>query len=147
MKIPTTLRYGVRMVVTLAQKGTVMTTGQLAEEMGVSPLYLRQLALPLQKMGFMKGLRGAKGGYSLTVEPAEITLFEIIRAYDEDFSLLDCIKLPHSCTRSYSCTSRYLWKELSELMKKTLQNMTLKDLMEKGRSDDQGRMEWQKYVT
>lgn len=134
MKIPTVLRYGVRMVVTLAQNGKIMNTVELAKEMGVSPLYLRQVALPLERTGIIKGFRGAKGGYLLAIRPAEINLLYITQAYDEDFSLLDCVKTPNSCPQRSRCPSRYLWQELSESVKNFLQNMTLEDLIarEKG---------------
>lgn len=146
MKIPTMLRYGVRMVVTLAQKGEVMSTTGLAKEMGVSPLYLRQLAPVLERAGVIEGFRGARGGYRLRVRPGEITLFEIIQAFDEDFSLLDCIKSANSCSRSPDCTTRYLWKALSDGLKKTLQDMTLKELLAKGDKQDTGAIGWIEYT-
>ena len=146
MKIPTMLRYGVRMVVTLAQKGEVMSTAGLAKEMGVSPLYLRQLAPVLERAGIIEGFRGARGGYRLKVRPGEITLFEIIQAFDEDFSLLDCIKSANSCSRSPDCTTRYLWKDLSDMLKTRLQDMTLKELMEKKNNQDSGTMGWTEYT-
>ena len=146
MKIPTMLRYGVRMVVTLAQKGEVMSTAGLAKEMVVSPLYLRQLAPVLERAGIIEGFRGARGGYRLKVRPGDITLFEIIRAFDEDFSLLDCIKSTNSCPRSPDCTTRYLWKDLSDVLKKTLQDMTLKQLMERKNKRDMGGNGWVEYI-
>jgi len=146
MKIPTMLRYGVRMVVTLAQKGEVMSTAGLAKEMVVSPLYLRQLAPVLERAGIIEGFRGARGGYRLKVRPGDITLFEIIRAFDEDFSLLDCIKSTNSCPRSPNCTTRYLWKDLSDVLKKTLQDMTLKQLMERKNKQDMGGNGWVEYI-
>jgi Rrf2 family protein len=146
MKIPTMLRYGVRMVVTLAQKGEVMSTAGLAKEMGVSPLYLRQLAPLLERAGIIEGFRGARGGYRLKARPEEITLFEIIQAFDEDFSLMDCIKSTNSCLRSPDCTTRYLWKALSDGLKKTLQDMTLKELIAKGNKQDTGAIGWIEYT-
>ncbi len=146
MKIPTMLRYGVRMVVTLAQKGEVMSTAGLAKEMVVSPLYLRQLAPVLERAGIIEGFRGARGGYRLKVRPGDITLFEIIQAFDEDFSLLDCIKSTNSCPRSPDCTTRYLWKDLSDVLKKTLQDMTLKQLMERKDKQDMGGNGWVEYI-
>jgi Rrf2 family protein len=131
MKIPTMLRYGVRMAVTLAQRSELMSTTALAKEMGVSPLYLRQLAVPLEKKGIIKGFRGAKGGYTLNVRPQEVTLFEIMQAYDEDFSLVGCVKNADACPKSTRCTSRYLWKDLSDVFTETLQNMSLQQLMER----------------
>ena len=146
MKIPTMLRYGVRMVLTLAQKGEMMNTEALAKEMGVSALYLRQLAAPLERAGILQGIRGAKGGYLLTANPREITLAEITRAFDEDFLLLDCIKDSDSCPKSQDCTSRYLWEEISNELKNILQNMTLQELMEKGRQNDTGATAWAEYI-
>ena len=146
MKIPTMLRYGVRMAVTLAQKGEIMSTTALAKEMGVSPLYLRQLAVPLEKKGIIKGFRGAKGGYLLNVKPEELSLFEIMQAFDEDFSLVGCVKSADACSKSPNCTSRYLWKDLSDVLKDTLQNMTLQELMEKEKRKDIRASGWKEYI-
>jgi len=147
MKIPTMLRYGVRMVVTLAQKGEVMNTAGLAREMGVSPLYLRQLAPVLERAGIIEGFRGIKGGYRLKTLPEEITLAQIIQAFDEDFSLLDCIKSSNSCDRSSDCTTRYLWKDLSDVLKRTLQGMTLKELIQREKQQPAaGARGWTEYT-
>jgi Rrf2 family cysteine metabolism transcriptional repressor len=146
MKIPTMLRYGVRMVVTLAQKGEVMSTAGLAKEMGVSSLYLRQLAPLLERAGIIQSFRGARGGYILKARPDETTIFEIIQAFDEDFSLLDCVKSSNSCSRSPGCTTRYLWKDLSDVIQKTLQHMTLKELVERKNKQDTGGNGWIEYI-
>ena len=146
MKIPTMLRYGVRMVVTLAQKGEIMSTTALAKEMEVSPLYLRQLAVPLEKKGIIKGFRGAKGGYKLNVRPQEVTLFEIMQAYDEDFSLVGCVKSADACPKSPGCTSRYLWRVLSDVLKDTLQNMSLQKLVEREKKKETGTNGWREYI-
>jgi Rrf2 family protein len=146
MKIPTMLRYGVRMVVTLAQKGEVISTAELAQEMGVSPLYLRQLAVPLERKGIIKGFRGAKGGYLLNVKPTDINVLEIMQAYDEDFSLLDCIKSTNTCLQSSVCTTRYLWKELSKTLRKTAQAITLQTLIEQDEKENEGKTRVDEYV-
>jgi Rrf2 family protein len=146
MKIPTMLRYGVRMVVTLAQKGEVMSTAEIAKEMEVSPLYLRQLAPMLEKSGIIQSFRGVKGGYILKAKPEEITMSEIIHAFDEDFSLLDCIKSDNSCPRSPDCTTRYLWKELSDALRHSLQRITLGGLIERGGKKETGETGWIEYI-
>jgi len=134
------------MVVTLAQKGEVMNTAGLAREMGVSPLYLRQLAPVLERAGIIQGFRGVKGGYRLKTRPEEITLAEIIKAFDEDFSLLDCVKSTKSCDRSRDCTTRYLWKGLSDVIKNSLQSLTLEDLMKQGDKKNSGARGWTEYT-
>ncbi len=146
MKISTGVRYGVRMVVTLAQKGELMSTASLAKEMGVSPLYLRQLARHLEKKGIIKGFRGAKGGYILNVRAGEITIFEVIRALDEDFSLLDCIKSADYCSQGPVCASRYLWKQLSDSLKNIARGTTLQELVENANRQDRRETAGEEYV-
>ncbi len=135
VKIPTAIRYGVRMLITLAENDRQMNTNELSREMGVSPLYLRQVALPLEKKGVIRGTKGAKGGYSLNVDPATIDLFTIFKAMNEDFSLLDCVDCTSACERSADCPSRELWKALSRSLRRSLKSLTLKKLVEnRGRS-------------
>ncbi len=82
----------------------------------------------------------------LKAKAGEITIFEIIQAFDEDFSLLDCVKSSNSCHRSPDCTTRYLWKDLSDVLKKTLQDMTLKELMERKNRQTRGGNGWGEYI-
>ncbi len=130
LKLPTNIRYGIRLVITLAQANRRMNTNELAREMDVSPLYLRQVAIPLEKNGIIKGTKGAKGGYSLHVEPPKVDLYTIIKAMNEDFSLLECVDCSDACPRSEDCISRELWIGLSRTLRDTLQAMSLKDLID-----------------
>ncbi len=130
LKLPTNVRYGIRMIITLAKANRRMNTNELAKEMDVSPLYLRQVAIPLEKNGIIKSAKGAKGGYSLRVDPATTDLYTIIKAMNEDFSLLSCVDCSDACSRSNTCISRDLWIDLSRTLKTTLQAMTLQRLIE-----------------
>jgi Rrf2 family protein len=131
LKLPTNIRYGIRLVITLAQAGRLMNTNELSKEMGVSPLYLRQIAIPLEKNGVIRGVKGAKGGYVLNVNPAETDLYKIVNAMNEDFSLLDCVNCSDACPKSNDCISRELWIGLSRVLRSALKKMTLKGLIAK----------------
>ena len=129
LKLPTNLRYGIRLIITLAKSQRRMNTNELAKEMDVSPLYLRQVAIPLEKNGIIKGVKGAKGGYSLNVDPSKVDLYTIIKAMNEDFSLLECVDCSNACPRSDTCESRELWIGLSRTLRNTLRGMTLQNLI------------------
>ncbi len=137
LKVPTNIRYGVRMLITLAKNNRQMNTNELSREMGVSPLYLRQVALPLEKGGVIRGTKGAKGGYTLNVNPSEIDLYTIFKAMKEDFALLECVNCSDACDRSATCASRELWKALSLSLRKSLKALTLKQLVENRGSLDE----------
>lgn len=130
LKLPTNIRYGIRLVITLTRAGRLMNTNELSKEMDVSPLYLRQVALPLEKSEIIRGIKGAKGGYTLNVDPSKVDLYTIVRAMNEDFSLLKCVDCSDACSRSSDCISRELWKELSRSLRRILRDMTLKRLIQ-----------------
>jgi len=62
MKINTKIRYGLRMLVILAERGTLINTCELGETMLVSPKYLRKLAGPLEKHNLIRSIQGIYGG-------------------------------------------------------------------------------------
>ena len=67
MKLSVRSRYGARMMVDLAQnyaKGPIRLSSIAGRE-GLSRKYLEQLIIPLKKVGFIKSVRGPKGGHML----------------------------------------------------------------------------------
>lgn len=137
MRIPTRMRYGLRMAAVLAREERLLSTKELAEKLDVSPLYLRQLAMPLQRAGIIGSVRGARGGYRLAASPSGVHLNDLLRAFGEDFSLLDCIADPPSCSRTSNCQTRDLWIRLSSLLQNAVRNVTLRDVI--GERDAQKR--------
>ena len=84
MKINTKLRYGLRMLLTLAENpDRVRSTADLGEAMKVSPKYLRKLAGPLEKAGLIGSVQGIYGGYRLQRPPHEISILMLFAAFDE----------------------------------------------------------------
>ncbi len=58
MKINSKIRYGLRMMVILAEAGGLINTSELGKKMLVSPKYLRKLAGPLEKHQLIKSVQG-----------------------------------------------------------------------------------------
>ena len=71
MKLSTRVRYGVRLMISLAEKfGTgPMYLKDIAIEQEISEKYLSLIVLPLRSAGLVLSSRGAHGGYSLAREP------------------------------------------------------------------------------
>ena len=91
MKFNTKIRYGLRMLIAIAQGGKLVNTTELGKTMRVSPKYLRKLAGPLEKAGLIQSLQGIYGGYQLARTPEDITLGSLMDAFDERVSLSDCL--------------------------------------------------------
>ncbi|MFZ0450936.1 MAG: Rrf2 family transcriptional regulator [Desulfatiglandaceae bacterium] len=132
MKLSTRSRYGTRLMLDLAshyEEGPVQM-GEIAKREDISVKYLEQLIIPLKKNGFVKSVRGPKGGHVLTRHPRDITMGEVVRALEGGIDLTVCIENPGECTRSSRCAARGLWEETSKVMYDKLDSVTLLELIE-----------------
>jgi len=134
MKLSTRSRYGTRMMVDMAQhynQGPVQV-GDIAKRQAISVKYLEQIIIPLKKAGYVKSVRGAKGGHVLTKSPGEITVGEIVALLEKGTMLVECAERPELCHRSVNCLTRPLWTEAANALFARLCAVTLADLVKMG---------------
>ena len=129
MKINTKIRYGLRMVIAIAQANKLVNTTELGNGMHVSPKYLRKLAGPLEKAGVIKSVQGIYGGYELNRRPEEITIHRILDAYDEHFSWTDCV-LGKKCELSDSCQAKQVWIMLERTLQAKFLPLSIQDILD-----------------
>ena len=83
MRLKASTEYGMRAVLYLAEKGTVCSSRDVAEDMSIPRDYLIQLAL-LRNAGIIAARPGKHGGYSLAKDPSQISVLDVINALQED---------------------------------------------------------------
>jgi Rrf2 family protein len=129
MKISTKSRYGLTACYIMAKNYNVksLSLTQISNQSGVSMRYLEQLMLPLRKADIVSASRGAQGGYSLTREPALITLGEIMRALEDGLEIVDCIS--GQCDKKCNCPTYSIWDKLNKGVNDLLDSITLKDML------------------
>ena len=128
MKINTKIRYGLRMVVTIAYAQGIVNTTELGKMMNVSPKYLRKLAGPLEKAGILKSEQGVYGGYLLNKPPLEITLKTIWEAYDEQMTLVNCVS-KKNCPMNGKCLTKPIWERLDQLIETGFMRITIAEIL------------------
>ena len=84
MKLKASVDYGVRAVLYLAISDGTCSSREISDEMSIPRDYLIQLALKLRNAGIIKARPGKNGGYVLARKPSEITLGQILNAFDND---------------------------------------------------------------
>jgi Rrf2 family protein len=91
MKISTRGRYGIRLLIDLAEHTgeTHTALAATAERQGISLRYLEQLAVILKRAGFIRSIKGASGGYTLARRPEEIVLGDVLRTLEGDMLVAD----------------------------------------------------------
>lgn len=131
MKVNTKVRYGLRAILQIADAygGDPVPISSIAASQEISGKYLEQVVGTLRRADLIRSRKGVKGGYTLTRDPADINLWEIISALDQHTSLVDCVLEPEVCERSDACLTRSIWTLLSARMKEFWSSFTLEDLI------------------
>ena len=132
MKISTRGRYGTRMMLDLAAHHDQGPTPlrEIAKRQDLSVKYLEQLIIPLKAAGYIRSVRGARGGYTLAKKPDKINVGQIIKVLEGGLSLVDCVEDPKVCDREKNCPTRNIWLRMSERLMEELSSLTLRDVLD-----------------
>ena len=131
MKLSTRSRYGARILVDLARnrdQGPVQI-GEISKRQDISVKYLEQLIRPLKKAKLVSSVRGPKGGHLLAEKPENISLGQIVRLFEGQSDLVECVSFPEKCPMSDDCQVRVAWREATEVLYEKLDATTISDLM------------------
>jgi len=133
MKISTRVRYGTRAMVALAvaYPERAISVKLIAQKQHLSVKYLEQIMAPLKGAGLIKVVRGGRGGYMLSRDPATIKLIEVYHALEGALCLVDCIEHSNSCDMAETCPTRDTWVEMTKALREILQRTTIQDLVKR----------------
>ncbi|SUP44196.1 Cysteine metabolism repressor [Veillonella criceti] len=134
MKISTKGRYALRVLVDLAENGKKKNVSirEIAERQRISDKYLEGIVARLSAAGYVKSVRGKYGGYRLSKEPKEYTVYDILRAAEDSIALVACLEDEvNQCPRSKTCMTLPLWEHMQAQFKEYMEKLTLQDVLDK----------------
>lgn len=134
--LSTTSKYAIRALVEMAKRGEGETIfgHQLSEVGGVPANYLAKIMTSLRRAGFIKTERGRKGGYRLSRSPETVTLLEVVKVFEGEEALPDCILQGNRvCSDDSPCEAHGLWKEVKERYQRFLENTTITQIARKSK--------------
>jgi len=133
VRITTKVRYGLRALLQIAvtYDGKPVPLSSIAEAQEISRKYLEQLVAALRKAELVGSRKGVHGGYYLTREPKDISLWDVFQTLEGQTPLVECVPNPDSCERSAFCTTRSIWELLDTKLKEFWEGFTLQDLMDR----------------
>ena len=139
MKFSSRAIYGMRAMLALARTHGHGSTflKDIVEREGLPGTYLEQLMVPLRKSGIVLAVRGAKGGYTLARNPAEISVLSILEALEGPLQLSECAQGSASCcSNPETCALQELWSEGSQALIQLYQGISLAALLERQRAKE-----------
>ena len=132
MKLSKMADYAVVCLGTLARRpGYSISATELSRETGFK-LYTVQklLKLLVSKSDFIRANRGPLGGYTLNKQSSDISVGEIIEALDGPITLTFCVDKSESfCESSDFCFLGGKWNKVNDIIRKSLNDISLKDLL------------------
>ena len=137
MEITTKGRYAVRVMAELARKVDYLSISEIATSQKISQKYLEKIISPLAKAGLVESKRGTDGGYKLKRNPQEYNIKEILDAMGESTKVASCGG-EEKCPMAEKCDTMGIWHTLNHLISDYLENITLKDLIEKTFNSKEG---------
>ena len=135
MKVTSMEEYGLRCMLQLALANTEepVPVALVAENEGLSNEYAGKLLNLLRQAELVESIRGRNGGFVLARTPDEISLADILRVFSPDlFDVEYCNRFTGAediCVHTTACTLRPVWSTLSGMVTRTLEMITLMDLM------------------
>ena len=111
-----------------------ISIADVAEKEDVPYSFARSIQHDLVKAGFLKTIRGVRGGLTLDCDPHEVTLQEVIEALQGPIGMSPCSVDCDYCNRSSGCEFNAVWCAADVLVAQLFSSITLADLFEKGAS-------------
>jgi Rrf2 family protein len=110
-------------------QGVLTSRQEIATKADIPTHFLAKIAQDLARANFIEIRQGARGGFVLTRNPAQITLLEVVETMIGEIYLNDCVARPSSCTISYDCAVHRVWMTAREQLRETLNDVTFEQLI------------------
>lgn len=112
-----------RIMMDLAENsGGFIPLREIGKRQDVTVKYLEQIISALSKAGLVTGTRGSGGGYMLAKKPSDMTIGDIFRAAEGDFSVDE------------TGASAEFWNGLARAVWTYLDGQTLEDVVKNSRA-------------
>ena len=125
-------RYALRVMIDLAEhegEGNIPLK-DIAARQDISKKYLEIIVKELVHAGFLHGVSGRGGGYSLSRSAAEYSVGEILELMEGTLAPVACLeKNAEVCPRGATCQTLPMWKEYYEMIHDFFFSKKLSDLI------------------
>jgi len=108
----------------------LVSVKEISSNLDLSFEFLSKVMQVLNRKGIIQSQQGIKGGYKLTIEPRKLSIMDIVRAFDEKVTLVDCVS-DNDCDRLGDCDLRNPMLILQDKIEKIFFETSISDLTNK----------------
>ena len=132
MQFKITTDYAIRTVLYLATKNEVTTSAEISQAMGIPQKYLIKLLGELRKHNLVSVHMGVKGGYTLSKQPQDISMLDIVTVTETTVKMNRCLEPDGYCSRNSTdtCNVRKYYLSIQNYLEKSLASVTIQALLD-----------------
>lgn len=131
MRLTAKSEYGVLAAIDLAcnHGAGPVSAREIAERRGIPPRFLEQIFVSLRRAELVTAVRGAKGGFTLSRDPGEITVLDVVEALEGPLASSLCDQSrDEGCGKSASCAAAPVWARATRALREVFASTTLASL-------------------
>lgn len=138
MRLTVYTDYTMRVLMYLAVKhpsGELATIDDVSNAYGISKAHLMKIVNELAAAGYLSTVRGRGGGMRLARPPEQISIGEVVRFAEKDFSVVACHDqaVEVDCAIYPACRLRHTMRRAVEAFLRELDALSLADAVDKPR--------------
>lgn len=112
-------------------EGEFRSMTEIAKEEDIPYSFARSIQHDLVKAGLLRTERGARGGVTMAVDCADITLYDVMTTVQDKFGIAPCSQDPRYCEKSTCCQYHGIWCKADSMLADYFKSITLADLFSK----------------
>lgn len=133
LKINRQTDYAVRVVLALAKRGEEarLSSADIQQEMLIPKSFMSRIVAQLARAGLINTFPGRDGGMSLPRPASQITLKDVVDAFEGPILLSECmqVKGEDDCPFQSNCPVRSKWGRVQVAMMREMASITFEDLV------------------
>ncbi len=109
-------------------EGEFRSVAEIAKEEDIPYSFARSIQHDLVKAGMLRTERGARGGVTMAVKCADVTLYDVMTTVQDSFGIAPCSQDPQYCEKSTCCQYHSIWCKADAMIADYFKSITLADL-------------------
>lgn len=126
MKLSTKSRYALRSMIDIASKDGLISVSEISKLEDISERYLELIFSSLRSANFIRSVRGSHGGYILSKDPKDISVYDILKTMENDVCIVKSQKQEDPIKQMLQ---NEIWDPIDENLTSYLKGISLKSLL------------------
>lgn len=133
MRLALQTDFALRTLMYVATRGERVKASDVASFFDISSAHVAKVVNQLARLGYLRSVRGIGGGIELSRDAREISVGEVVMAFEGNMHLLDCVSMQNVCVIESFCKLKDVLSEAERIQFEYLSSVSLADVLPKSK--------------